>query len=152
MLSPSYIETKPFLNRIFTDGVVGCAADGDRLKGEQREMTIAGIRQQSFTAKVLACVALISSFLVLGSPSEKTTTSAINTAVANYISSHLRQAIPLIIQTKGSPAPVEREVSRSGGRVEQDYRSNNLSHRTVKRQFWVREGEAWRIVHEAVLS
>jgi len=35
---------------------------------------------------------------------------------------------------------------------EQDYRSSNLSHRTTKRQFWVREGDAWRIVHEAVLS
>jgi serine protease AprX len=131
MLNPGYIESKPFLNRIFTDGVVECAADGDRLKGEQREMTIAGIRQQSFTAKVLACVALLSSFLVLGSPSERATTSAINTAVANYISSHLRQAIPLIIQTKGSPAPVEREVSRSGGRVEQDYRSINGFSATV---------------------
>jgi murein L,D-transpeptidase YafK len=35
---------------------------------------------------------------------------------------------------------------------EQDYRSNNLSNRTVKRQFWVREGEGWKIVHEAVIS
>ena len=35
---------------------------------------------------------------------------------------------------------------------EQDYRSNNLSHRAMKRQFWVREGNAWRIVHEAVVS
>ena len=34
---------------------------------------------------------------------------------------------------------------------EQDYRSNNLSNRTVKRQYWTREGNAWRIVHEAVL-
>ena len=34
---------------------------------------------------------------------------------------------------------------------EQDYRSNNLSNKTHKRQFWVREGNAWRIVHEAVL-
>jgi murein L,D-transpeptidase YafK len=34
----------------------------------------------------------------------------------------------------------------------QDYRSNNLSHRTFKRQFWVREGQTWRIVHESVLS
>ncbi|MGZ5032420.1 MAG: L,D-transpeptidase family protein [Usitatibacter sp.] len=35
---------------------------------------------------------------------------------------------------------------------EQDYRSNNLSNRTVKRQYWVREGDKWRIVHEAVVS
>ncbi len=34
---------------------------------------------------------------------------------------------------------------------EQDYRSNNLSNRVMKRQFWVREGQDWRIVHEAVL-
>ena len=35
---------------------------------------------------------------------------------------------------------------------EQDYRSNNLSNRTLKRQFWAREGGHWRIVHEAVVS
>ena len=35
---------------------------------------------------------------------------------------------------------------------EQDYRSNNLSNRTLKRQFWAREGGQWRIVHEAVVS
>jgi murein L,D-transpeptidase YafK len=35
---------------------------------------------------------------------------------------------------------------------EQDYRSNNLSNRTVKRQYWSREGNAWRIVHEAIVS
>jgi murein L,D-transpeptidase YafK len=35
---------------------------------------------------------------------------------------------------------------------EQDYRSNNLSNRVVKRQFWTREGRDWRIVHEAVVS
>jgi len=35
---------------------------------------------------------------------------------------------------------------------EQDYRSSNLSSRTVKRQYWVREGEGWRILHEAVVS
>ena len=34
---------------------------------------------------------------------------------------------------------------------EQDYRSNNLSKRTLKRQYWTREGKSWRIVHEAVL-
>jgi murein L,D-transpeptidase YafK len=35
---------------------------------------------------------------------------------------------------------------------EQDYRSNNLSGRTQKRQYWVREGTLWRIVHESVVS
>ena len=35
---------------------------------------------------------------------------------------------------------------------EQDYRSNNLSNKTVKRQYWAREGDAWRIVHEVVVS
>ncbi len=35
---------------------------------------------------------------------------------------------------------------------EQDYRSNNLSNRTLKRQFWAREGGRWRIVHEAVVT
>jgi len=35
---------------------------------------------------------------------------------------------------------------------EQDYRSSNLSNRTVKRQYWVREGRGWRILHEAVVS
>jgi murein L,D-transpeptidase YafK len=35
---------------------------------------------------------------------------------------------------------------------EQDYRSNNLSNRTVKRQYWVREGNDWRIVHEALVT
>ena len=35
---------------------------------------------------------------------------------------------------------------------EQDYRSNNLSNRTSKRQFWSREGGQWRIVHEAVVT
>ena len=35
---------------------------------------------------------------------------------------------------------------------EQDYRSSNLSNRTVKRQYWAREGDAWRIVHETVIS
>jgi murein L,D-transpeptidase YafK len=35
---------------------------------------------------------------------------------------------------------------------EQDYRSNNLSNRTVKRQYWVREAPGWRIVHESVIS
>jgi murein L,D-transpeptidase YafK len=35
---------------------------------------------------------------------------------------------------------------------EQDYRSSNLSNRTVKRQYWVREGDDWRILHEAVVS
>ncbi len=35
---------------------------------------------------------------------------------------------------------------------EQDYRSNNMSKRTVKRQYWSREGSQWRIVHEAVVN
>jgi murein L,D-transpeptidase YafK len=35
---------------------------------------------------------------------------------------------------------------------EQDYRSSNLSSRTSKRQYWVREGSQWRILHEAVAS
>ena len=35
---------------------------------------------------------------------------------------------------------------------EQDYRSSNLANRTVKRQYWVREGGDWRILHEALVS
>jgi len=35
---------------------------------------------------------------------------------------------------------------------DQDYRSNNMSKRTHKQQFWSREGGRWRIVHEAVVS
>jgi hypothetical protein len=35
---------------------------------------------------------------------------------------------------------------------EQDYRSNNLSNRKLKRQYWAREGSEWRIVHEAFVS
>lgn len=35
---------------------------------------------------------------------------------------------------------------------EQDYRSNNLSNKTLKRQYWQREGSRWRIVHESVAS
>jgi murein L,D-transpeptidase YafK len=35
---------------------------------------------------------------------------------------------------------------------EQDYRSNNLSNKTHKRQYWVREGPQWRILHEALVS
>ena len=35
---------------------------------------------------------------------------------------------------------------------EQDYRSSNLSTRTVKRQYWVREDRGWRILHESVIS
>jgi murein L,D-transpeptidase YafK len=35
---------------------------------------------------------------------------------------------------------------------DQDYRSNNLSNRTQKRQYWAREGNQWRIVHESVVS
>ena len=32
---------------------------------------------------------------------------------------------------------------------DQDYRSNNLSQRTRKRQYWTLEGERWRIAYEA---
>ncbi len=35
---------------------------------------------------------------------------------------------------------------------EQDYRSSNLSNRTMKRQYWIREGGEWRILHESVVS
>ena len=35
---------------------------------------------------------------------------------------------------------------------EQDYRSNNMSRRTLKRQFWSLEAGQWRIVHETVVS
>jgi hypothetical protein len=35
---------------------------------------------------------------------------------------------------------------------EQDYRSNNLSNRTVKRQYWTREQGRWRILFETVIS
>jgi murein L,D-transpeptidase YafK len=34
----------------------------------------------------------------------------------------------------------------------QDYRSSNLSNRTTKRQYWIREGGVWRILHESVVS
>ena len=34
----------------------------------------------------------------------------------------------------------------------QDYRSSNLSNRTHKRQYWIRESGRWRILHEAVVS
>jgi murein L,D-transpeptidase YafK len=34
----------------------------------------------------------------------------------------------------------------------QDYRSNNLSNRVHKRQYWTRENGQWRILHEAVIS
>jgi murein L,D-transpeptidase YafK len=34
----------------------------------------------------------------------------------------------------------------------QDYRSNNLSNRTQKRQYWIREDGRWRILLEAVVS
>jgi hypothetical protein len=33
----------------------------------------------------------------------------------------------------------------------QDYKSNNLSDRTVKRQFWRRENGRWTIIHETSL-
>jgi murein L,D-transpeptidase YafK len=34
----------------------------------------------------------------------------------------------------------------------QDYRSNNMSKTTFKRQFWAREDGQWRIVHETVVG
>jgi murein L,D-transpeptidase YafK len=34
----------------------------------------------------------------------------------------------------------------------QDYRSNNLSNKTQKRVFWIREDGRWRILHEAIVS
>ncbi|HXZ47437.1 MAG TPA: L,D-transpeptidase family protein [Usitatibacter sp.] len=35
---------------------------------------------------------------------------------------------------------------------EQDYRSSNMSNRRLKRQYWIREGGEWRILHESVVS
>ena len=35
---------------------------------------------------------------------------------------------------------------------QQEYRSNNMSKTTFKRQFWAREGGQWRIVHETVVG
>jgi murein L,D-transpeptidase YafK len=35
---------------------------------------------------------------------------------------------------------------------EQDYRSSNMSKKTQKRQYWIREDGAWRILHESVVS
>lgn len=34
---------------------------------------------------------------------------------------------------------------------EQNYQSNNLSDRTFKRQFWSRENDRWKIIHETTL-
>jgi len=31
---------------------------------------------------------------------------------------------------------------------EQDYGSSNLSNRIKKRQYWIKEGDKWRIVYE----
>jgi hypothetical protein len=31
---------------------------------------------------------------------------------------------------------------------DQDYASSNLSNHMRKRQYWIREGGAWRILHE----
>jgi len=33
----------------------------------------------------------------------------------------------------------------------QDYRSNDFSNRTAKRQFWSRENGRWKILHETQL-
>ena len=35
---------------------------------------------------------------------------------------------------------------------EQDYRSSNMSKKTLKRQYWIREDGAWRILNESVVS
>jgi hypothetical protein len=35
---------------------------------------------------------------------------------------------------------------------EQDYKSSNLSNRTLKRQYWTRQGGRWRILFETVVS
>ena len=35
---------------------------------------------------------------------------------------------------------------------EQDYRSSNMSKKTHKRQYWIREDGAWRILNESVVS
>ena len=34
----------------------------------------------------------------------------------------------------------------------QDYRSSNLSNRTVKRQYWSRDQGRWRVIFETVIS
>ena len=46
--------------------------------------------------------------------------------------------------------PGERDLMMVS--FEQDYRSNNMSKTTFKRQFWAREGGQWRIVHETVVG
>jgi murein L,D-transpeptidase YafK len=50
-------------------------------------------------------------------------------------------------------------VLRSGGQsafievtFEQDYRSNNLSNRTRKRQYWVEEDGRWKVVYEGAVG
>ena len=35
---------------------------------------------------------------------------------------------------------------------DQDYRSNNLNNQMRKRQYWIQEGETWKIVYEGVAS
>jgi murein L,D-transpeptidase YafK len=46
--------------------------------------------------------------------------------------------------------PGERDLMMVS--FQQDYRSNNMSKTTFKRQFWAREGGQWRIVHETVVG
>jgi murein L,D-transpeptidase YafK len=46
--------------------------------------------------------------------------------------------------------PGERDLMMVS--FQQDYRSNNMSKVTSKRQFWAREGGQWRIVHETVVG
>jgi murein L,D-transpeptidase YafK len=48
----------------------------------------------------------------------------------------------------GSPSAEELVVVTFA----QDYRSSNLSNRTLKRQYWTREAGRWRIVFETVIS
>ena len=46
--------------------------------------------------------------------------------------------------------PGERDLMMVS--FQQEYRSNNMSKTTFKRQFWAREGGQWRIVHETVVG
>ena len=46
-----------------------------------------------------------------------------------------------VLRSPGSGAPLAVTF-------EQDYRSSNISQRTLKRQYWVRDGERWKIAYE----
>lgn len=50
-----------------------------------------------------------------------------------------------VLRGPGDPGVVEVTF-------DQDYRSNNLSQRARKRQYWVADGERWKIVYEATAS